>query len=68
MADLLERDWASVVDEARQKTPIGPCSFCGKTTREVKAMIAGPPSLFICDECVGLCVALLDGMGQEAPR
>ncbi len=30
------------------------CSFCGKSQREVKKLIAGP-NAFICDECVELC-------------
>ena len=30
------------------------CSFCGKSQREVKKLIAGP-SVFICDECIDLC-------------
>jgi len=30
------------------------CSFCGKSQHEVRKLIAGP-SVFICDECVGLC-------------
>lgn len=30
------------------------CSFCGKSQREVRKLIAGP-SVFICDECVDLC-------------
>ena len=30
------------------------CSFCGKTQEEVKKLIAGP-SVYICDECIGLC-------------
>ena len=34
------------------------CSFCGKNEKEVKRLIAGP-GVFICDECVGLCDALL---------
>jgi ATP-dependent Clp protease ATP-binding subunit ClpX len=34
------------------------CSFCGKTQQEVKKLIAGP-SIFICDECVGLCSDIL---------
>ena len=29
------------------------CSFCGKTQREVKKLIAGP-GVYICDECVDL--------------
>ncbi len=30
------------------------CSFCGKNQDEVKKLIAGP-SVYICDECIGLC-------------
>ncbi len=30
------------------------CSFCGKSQKDVKKLIAGPTS-FICDECVELC-------------
>jgi ATP-dependent Clp protease ATP-binding subunit ClpX len=39
------------------------CSFCGKTQQEVKKLIAGP-SIFICDECVGLCSDILN---EELP-
>ncbi len=34
------------------------CSFCGKTEREAKTLIAGP-RVFICNECVGLCNDIL---------
>jgi len=30
------------------------CSFCGKSQKEVKKLIAGP-SVYICDECIDLC-------------
>jgi hypothetical protein len=30
------------------------CSFCGKTQREVRKLIAGP-EVYICDECIRLC-------------
>ena len=30
------------------------CSFCGKSQREVRKLIAGP-SVYVCDECVELC-------------
>jgi ClpX C4-type zinc finger/Glyoxalase superfamily protein len=30
------------------------CSFCGKTQHEIETLIAGPPPLFICNECVGI--------------
>src|SRR5688572_12914457 len=34
------------------------CSFCGKSQREVRKLIAGP-TVYICDECVGLCHAII---------
>lgn len=37
---------------------IASCDFCGKTQREVRAVIAGPSSN-ICDECIELCVQLV---------
>ena len=30
------------------------CSFCGKSQRQVKKLIAGP-GVYICDECIELC-------------
>lgn len=30
------------------------CSFCGKSQREVRKLIAGP-MVYICNECIGLC-------------
>jgi ATP-dependent Clp protease ATP-binding subunit ClpX len=35
------------------------CSFCGKSQEEVKTLVAGP-GVFICDECVQLCQAIID--------
>ena len=35
------------------------CSFCAKTQREVHKLIAGP-DVFICDECISLCVDIID--------
>ena len=34
------------------------CSFCGKSQHEVRKLIAGP-TVFICDECVELCMDLI---------
>ncbi|MDO4799527.1 MAG: ATP-dependent Clp protease ATP-binding subunit ClpX [Bacillota bacterium] len=43
------------------------CSFCGKHVDEVKRIISGP-SVHICNECVDLCVDLLDDdLYEEAP-
>ncbi len=35
------------------------CSFCGKSQREVKKLIAGP-TVYICDECVALCNEIIE--------
>lgn len=51
------------------------CSFCGKSQNEVRKLIAGPPAVHICDECVGLCNELMEeeraqdgGQGGDPPR
>ncbi|MFJ4230904.1 ATP-dependent Clp protease ATP-binding subunit ClpX, partial [Cellulosimicrobium cellulans] len=36
------------------------CSFCGKSQRQVKRLIAGPAGVFICDECVALCLEMVE--------
>jgi ATP-dependent Clp protease ATP-binding subunit ClpX len=47
-------------------TQILQCSFCGKTQREVKKLIAGPTA-YICDECVALCNDIIaEDQGGEA--
>src|SRR6201989_1382897 len=35
------------------------CSFCGKSQRQVKKLIAGPGG-YICDECIDLCNEIID--------
>jgi ATP-dependent Clp protease ATP-binding subunit ClpX len=35
------------------------CSFCGRGQDEVQRLIAGPGTVFICDECVALCSAII---------
>jgi ATP-dependent Clp protease ATP-binding subunit ClpX len=35
------------------------CSFCGKTQKQVKKLIAGP-SVYICDECIELCNDIIE--------
>jgi len=53
------------------------CSFCGKSQHEVRKLIAGP-TVFICDECVELCMDIIreenktamvkSGEGIPSPR
>ena len=43
------------------------CSFCGKSSKQVRKMIAGLNNTYICDECVELCQEIFDEeMGGEA--
>jgi ATP-dependent Clp protease ATP-binding subunit ClpX len=43
------------------------CSFCGKSQKEVKKLIAGP-SVYICDECISLCNEILAEEVQKEER
>jgi ATP-dependent Clp protease ATP-binding subunit ClpX len=51
------------------------CSFCGKSQDEVKKLIAGP-SVYICDECIGLCNEIIaeeyekeeSHLGEKIPK
>jgi ATP-dependent Clp protease ATP-binding subunit ClpX len=38
------------------------CSFCGKSQKKVKKLIAGP-GVYICDECLALCNDILEAHG-----
>ena len=41
------------------------CSFCGKSQDAVRKLIAGPTGVYICDECVEICVDILDDLEVE---
>ena len=41
------------------------CSFCRKSSQQVKKLIAGP-GVYICDECIGLCNGIIEGEGADA--
>ena len=43
------------------------CSFCGKPEELTKRLIAGPNGVYICDECVEVCGAMIKE-GQEEPK
>ena len=44
------------------------CSFCGKSQKEVKKLIAGP-TVYICDECIGLCNDIIaEEVEKEEPQ
>ncbi len=53
------------------------CGFCGRPRRRVRQLISGQPGVYICDECVKLCVDIvnedqgyddLDGINLLKPR
>ncbi len=42
------------------------CSFCGKSQDQVKKLIAGPEGVFICDECIEVCMEIVEDELFEA--
>ena len=43
------------------------CSFCNKSEDQVRKLIAGPGSVYICDECIEICADILDEELGDAP-
>ncbi|MHC5056154.1 MAG: ATP-dependent Clp protease ATP-binding subunit ClpX [Planctomycetota bacterium] len=41
------------------------CTFCGRGYDQVERLVAGPPDVYICNECVELCNSILD---QDSKR
>jgi ATP-dependent Clp protease ATP-binding subunit ClpX len=62
---------AEVKDSHMSKSPVSEskntlyCSFCGKSQHEVRKLIAGP-TVFICDECVELCMDIIREENKSA--
>ncbi|SFJ73343.1 ClpX C4-type zinc finger protein [Amycolatopsis regifaucium] len=50
---------------AATESVIAACSFCLKRNTEVGTLVAGP-GVFICDECVALCSAVIEGKPAES--
>jgi len=57
-AQLISRAATSLQNRTPHKDTLY-CSFCGKNQHEVQKLIAGP-TVFICDECVELCIDIVD--------
>ena len=56
--------------QKREKTDEPPkeihlCSFCRKSTNETRRLIAGPNGIFICEECIEICISVLY---QDSPN
>jgi len=43
------------------------CTFCGKSRHMVDSLVAGPPDVYICNECVELCNTILLEETRKAP-
>jgi ATP-dependent Clp protease ATP-binding subunit ClpX len=52
----------------RQSADAQRCSFCHRNTEEVDRLISGPEDVYICDECVALCVEILEEEKQQEDR
>jgi ATP-dependent Clp protease ATP-binding subunit ClpX len=50
--------------ENPQGVSVQHCSFCQRSHEEVDRLIAGPDNVYICDECVELCVEILEEQKQ----
>ncbi|MBU1749837.1 MAG: ATP-dependent Clp protease ATP-binding subunit ClpX [Chloroflexi bacterium] len=44
------------------------CSFCSKNQDQVQRLIAGPGSVYICNECVRLCVEILEEEEEQSAK
>jgi len=55
--------WVARIHEDKEN-PMPRCSFCEKTSFEVRKLIAGPVS-YICNECVELCQEILAAENEE---
>ena len=55
-----------------RRSPVEKCTFCGKSRGQVESLIAGPPGINICNECVELCNTILleeqKRSGRSQPR
>lgn len=48
----------TTMTETAQRQAIAACSFCRKPNTQVRKLVAGP-GVYICDECVDLCVQII---------
>jgi ATP-dependent Clp protease ATP-binding subunit ClpX len=62
--DENSREWADVAPRLGDSEMLK-CSFCGKSQRQVKKLIAGH-GVYICDECVDLCNEIIEEEQAEA--
>lgn len=53
---------AGKINEAKVR-----CSFCNKTQEQVRKLIAGPNGAYICDECVEICMDIIEEEYETEP-
>ena len=56
---LLEPREGASVARVGETSDLLKCSFCGKSQKQVKKLIAGP-GVYICDECIDLCNEIIE--------
>jgi len=61
----LPRDKETLVARIGDGADLLKCSFCGKSQKQVKKLIAGP-GVYICDECIDLCNEIIEEELGEA--
>lgn len=50
---------------AKEKAGVLNCSFCGKSQKEIKKLIAGPNDVYICNLCVAICIEIINDDAQK---
>jgi ClpX C4-type zinc finger len=61
MAQAADKTETTQTERSSGRANILYCSFCFKSQHQVKMLISGPASIFICDECVELCNECIAG-------
>ena len=54
--------------EPQQGPDVQVCSFCNRNSEELDRLISGPEDVYICDECVALCVEILEEEKQQEEK
>jgi len=61
-----------MLETRKPKDEVLRCSFCHKRYDQVKKLIANPSEppnrVYICDECISVCNAILEGDKTEKPN
>jgi hypothetical protein len=58
--------WKALGFAEKGERPVLRCSFCNKSQRDVRLLIAGP-KVYICDECVGICLEIITESKENLP-